>query len=364
MKNKILRLSTALALLVTGCQAHAFPPVLFNSTNGNVVLPTNFWAANSNALNQVISQLASNNATAIQGSNIVAGTINSNKLDAATRAMLGGGTSGGTSDYNALINKPVLGSIASASASSYVNTNAWVPFTNAWVAFTNFCATNTLTQAQALSGAFPFHLQSATGYAWSNLVGMPLVVTNGDVRALSFLNPSNQFDGTLRGEISDDNFWLNNYSFTVYDSGAAGNIISWLRDDHFMIGLPRGSSPYLSFWGNNPVPEATIFGFNLTNCTADFASFRITAVLSDYLIISNSVESGSFVFSSTGQLQAGGFAGDGGLLTGLSASQLNSGTVSVARLPGISTNLQFTFGTTRTNTLYFTNGILMRVSQP
>ena len=109
MKNKILRLSTALALLVTGCQAHAFPPVLFNSTNGNVVLPTNFWAANSNALNQVISQLASNNATAIQGSNIVAGTINSNKLDAATRAMLGGGTSGGTSDYNALINKPVLG---------------------------------------------------------------------------------------------------------------------------------------------------------------------------------------------------------------------------------------------------------------
>ena len=263
MKNKILRLSTALALLVTGCQAHAFPPVLFNSTNGNVVLPTNFWAANSNALNQVISQLASNNATAIQGSNIVAGTINSNKLDAATRAMLGGGTSGGTSDYNALINKPVLGSIASASASGYVATNAWVPFTNAWVAFTNFCATNTLTQAQALSGTFPFHLQSATGYAWSNLVGMPLVVTNGDVRALSFLNPSNQFDGTLRGEISDDNFWLNNYSFTVYDSGADGNIISWLRDDHFMIGIHNSSSPYLSFWGNNPVAEATIFGFNL-----------------------------------------------------------------------------------------------------
>ena len=263
MKNKILRLSTALALLVTGCQAHAFPPVLFNSTNGNVVLPPNFWAANSNALNQVISQLASNNATAIQGSNIVAGTINSNKLDAATRAMLGGGTSGGTSDYNALINKPVLGSIASASASGYVATNAWVPFTNAWVAFTNFCATNNLTQAQSLSGAFPFHLQSATGYAWSNLVGMPLVVTNGDVRALSFLNPSNQFDGTLRGEISDDNFWLNNYSFTVYDSGADGNIISWLRDDHFMIGLHRNSSPYLSFWGNNPVADATIFGFNL-----------------------------------------------------------------------------------------------------
>ena len=65
MKNKILRLSTALALLVTGCQAHAFPPVLFNSTNGNVVLPTNFWAANSNALNQVISQLASSVAPTI-----------------------------------------------------------------------------------------------------------------------------------------------------------------------------------------------------------------------------------------------------------------------------------------------------------
>ena len=31
---------------------------------------------------------------------------------------------------------------------------------------------------------------------------------------------------------------------------------------------------------------------------------------------------------------------------------------------GVTTNLQFTFGTARTNTLYFTNGILMKVSQP
>lgn len=31
---------------------------------------------------------------------------------------------------------------------------------------------------------------------------------------------------------------------------------------------------------------------------------------------------------------------------------------------GLTTNLQFTFGTTRTNTLYFTNGVLMNVSQP
>jgi hypothetical protein len=31
---------------------------------------------------------------------------------------------------------------------------------------------------------------------------------------------------------------------------------------------------------------------------------------------------------------------------------------------GITTNLQFTFNSSRTNTLYFTNGILMRVSQP
>ncbi len=41
-----------------------------------------------------------------------------------------------------------------------------------------------------------------------------------------------------------------------------------------------------------------------------------------------------------------------------------SGTVSGQMAGGITTNLQFTFGTTRTNTLYFTNGILLRVSQP
>jgi hypothetical protein len=42
----------------------------------------------------------------------------------------------------------------------------------------------------------------------------------------------------------------------------------------------------------------------------------------------------------------------------------SSCVVPTATLPGVTTNLQFTFGTTRTNTLYFTNGILMRVSQP
>lgn len=41
-----------------------------------------------------------------------------------------------------------------------------------------------------------------------------------------------------------------------------------------------------------------------------------------------------------------------------------SGTISGQMAGGITTNLQFTFGTTRTNTLYFTNGILQRVSQP
>ena len=55
---------------------------------------------------------------------------------------------------------------------------------------------------------------------------------------------------------------------------------------------------------------------------------------------------------------------DSSTITNLDASALVSGKVPSARLPGISTNLQFTFGSTRTNTLYFTNGILMRVSQP
>jgi len=36
----------------------------------------------------------------------------------------------------------------------------------------------------------------------------------------------------------------------------------------------------------------------------------------------------------------------------------------VAAVPGLTTNCQFTFGSTRTNTLCFTNGILLRITQP
>lgn len=46
------------------------------------------------------------------------------------------------------------------------------------------------------------------------------------------------------------------------------------------------------------------------------------------------------------------------------ASSNLTGTLPVARLPGITTNLQFRMSGYATNTLYFTNGILMRISQP
>lgn len=61
-----------------------------------------------------------------------------------------------------------------------------------------------------------------------------------------------------------------------------------------------------------------------------------------------------------------GHTGQGLTKVHLSTNGTLSGnwTFTVTNSPGISTNLQFTFGSTRTNTLYFTNGILMRVSQP
>ena len=44
--------------------------------------------------------------------------------------------------------------------------------------------------------------------------------------------------------------------------------------------------------------------------------------------------------------------------------RVNIATNAQTLIPGLTTNMQFTFGTTRTNTLWFTNGLLMRVSQP
>ena len=64
-----------------------------------------------------------------------------------------------------------------------------------------------------------------------------------------------------------------------------------------------------------------------------------------------------------GNLFANTYTGNGSNLTCLTASQM-IGKFSVTNSPGITTNLQFTFSNTRTNTLYFTNGILMRVTQP
>lgn len=71
------------------------------------------------------------------------------------------------------------------------------------------------------------------------------------------------------------------------------------------------------------------------------------------------VANGNFITTGNANIfeahATGGFYGPANHLTG---------TFPVSTAPGITTNLQFTFGTTRTNTMYFTNGILMRVSQP
>ena len=71
--------------------------------------------------------------------------------------------------------------------------------------------------------------------------------------------------------------------------------------------------------------------------------------------------SGNWVDCYTGDIHAnngniyGDVVGNAAGLTSIPASGI---------VGGITTNLQFTFSTQRTNTLYFTNGILMRVSQP
>jgi len=59
--------------------------------------------------------------------------------------------------------------------------------------------------------------------------------------------------------------------------------------------------------------------------------------------------------------------GNGQVISGIISStnltdQILRGATNV--LSGVTTNLQFTFNTTRTNTLYFTNGLLVRVTAP
>ena len=151
-------------------------------------------------------------------------------------------------------------SVAAATGGVVLDTN-----NAAWTGFTNFCVTNYLSVAQAKSGTFPFNLQSATGYPWSALVGVPNVATTNDSRALHLLNGGNTFAGSFTGELtgSGGNFNLRNSSFWINDSGVGANIFDWQRDDHFMIGARLSGTPYLSFWGNSPVPNGTIFGFSL-----------------------------------------------------------------------------------------------------
>jgi hypothetical protein len=57
----------------------------------------------------------------------------------------------------------------------------------------------------------------------------------------------------------------------------------------------------------------------------------------------------------TNSVTAGSFIGNGTAITNLQATNV---------IGGVTTNLQFTFNTSRTNTLYFTNGVLLRVTQP
>lgn len=100
MKKSFLNLlAIGLVLFTLGCaRLHAWPAVVFNPTNGVILIPTNFVAANlagvavsaagtatnltGNATNQVLALIASNPPSLAPGTSItnatLAGTINSN----------------------------------------------------------------------------------------------------------------------------------------------------------------------------------------------------------------------------------------------------------------------------------------------
>lgn len=119
---------------------------------------------------------------------------------------------------------------------------------------------------------------------------------------------------------------------------------------------------------NNRTADAT-FGANVfsPSFVGPLSSqiIYMTTPNSDNLLI-QSYDDSTVHFTASGGVyfDNGNLNGNGAGLIGLDASQLSANKFPVARSPGITTNMQFTFSSQRTNTMYFTNGILMKVTQP
>ena len=154
-----------------------------------------------------------------------------------------------------------------------------------------------------------------------------------------------------------------------------------------------GTSFYLSpasTWRKVLIEGVAANGVNLTNVSA--ARLATSPSLTNATIYGSATATNWFSYSASGQLNTNSgsrigrvmnlatgketFTGTNGSIdyvaynvsnntatfSGNGAGLTNIPSTSI--ISGMTTNLQFTFMTTRTNTLYFTNGILMRVTQP
>ena len=107
-------------------------------------------------------------------------------------------------------------------------------------------------------------------------------------------------------------FWSSR--FYLFDSGADSSIFDWQRDDHFLIGVTN-NGPAISFWGNVPVPDATIKNFSL-----QWADIWKVYYDGGDLVFSNLAGEVAITFGENGSISAPYFIGDGSGLTGVIAA--------------------------------------------
>ena len=140
------------------------------------------------------------------------------------------------------------------------------------------------------------------------------------------------------------------------------NVINWSISQGLDIAYFDGQSPFIDT--NNSIARGFLTPvtgdphYNPSGCGAYsfFLSDWLDFEGAQFLLPQNL--SAGLTNNASGVILSGTFTGNGSGLTNVSASSLTG---------GVTTNLQFTDGAVgllRTNTFYFTNGVLMKVTQP
>ena len=381
VKSDIISSNYVTSIITNGLATISY---VISSTNG---LPPSIWtlgtASQSNSSSFYLNSNPSNYVTAL----VTNGLATTNYVNTATNGLPSSIWTLGTasqSNSSAFASSSVTNLTASQLAAiSFSLTNAYATNVAGVTVSGNKVFISTNYAGIGVTNLTGGQLQAITDSITNNFTGTRVLIDTNNLATNILGGSVVQMGNSLLAGFNSTNqtfsIWTNANSFTFTNSNfILGNSCIAYKNSAFSI-----AEGYQS-WASGSFGVALGFRSRIgdptfSGVTGGVAIGYNVGTYNDYGVamgqaVSNTMAS-SFAwhdgFSSTYNAHAiqsfnvmahGGIYLEGGTIYGNGNGISNIPSTSITG--GVTTNLQFTFNATRTNTLYFTNGILMKVTQP